>query len=39
MCTNTCGDFIDCEYKKSLLYDKNFTHMFRKGESKWLASY
>lgn len=28
------GDFIDCEYKKSLLYDKNFTHMFRKGESK-----
>ena len=27
------GDFIDCEYNKSLLYDKNFTHMFRKGES------
>ena len=25
------GDFIDCEYDKSLLYDKNFTHMFRKG--------
>lgn len=25
------GDFIDCEYKKSLLYDKSFTHMFRKG--------
>ncbi|WP_368488659.1 precorrin-4 C(11)-methyltransferase [Clostridium sp. BJN0013] len=28
------GDFIDCKYKKSLLYDKNFTHMFRKGEHK-----
>lgn len=27
------GDFIDCEYKKSLLYDKNFTHMFRNAES------
>ena len=26
------GDFIDCEYDKSLLYDKSFTHMFRKGE-------
>lgn len=26
------GDFIDCEYEKSLLYDKSFTHMFRKGE-------
>lgn len=26
------GDFIDCEYKKSLLYDKSFTHMFRQGE-------
>lgn len=25
------GDFIDCEYEKSLLYDKHFTHMFRKG--------
>ncbi|KGM98391.1 cobalt-precorrin-4 C(11)-methyltransferase [Clostridium novyi A str. 4552] len=24
------GDFIDCEYEKSLLYDKNFSHMFRK---------
>ena len=23
------GDFIDCDYDKSLLYDKNFTHMFR----------
>jgi len=23
------GDFIDCEYKKSLLYDKSFTHMYR----------
>jgi precorrin-4/cobalt-precorrin-4 C11-methyltransferase len=26
------GDFIDCEYEKSLLYDKRFTHMFRQGE-------
>lgn len=26
------GDFIDCDYEKSLLYDKNFSHMFRKGE-------
>ena len=25
------GDFIDCNYEKSLLYDKHFTHMFRKG--------
>lgn len=25
------GDFIDCNYEKSLLYDKSFTHMFRKG--------
>lgn len=25
------GDFIDCDYEKSLLYDKHFTHMFRKG--------
>jgi len=25
------GDFINCEYDKSLLYDKNFTHMFREG--------
>ncbi|WP_085829188.1 precorrin-4 C(11)-methyltransferase [Clostridium massiliodielmoense] len=24
------GDFIDCEYEKSLLYDKKFSHMFRK---------
>lgn len=23
------GDFIDCEYEKSKLYDKNFTHEFR----------
>ena len=28
------GDFIDCSYKKSLLYDKNFAHMFRKGEQR-----
>ena len=26
------GDFIDCEYDKSRLYDKSFTHMFRKGK-------
>ncbi|QGU94422.1 precorrin-4 C(11)-methyltransferase [Clostridium bovifaecis] len=26
------GDFIDCDYDKSLLYDKRFTHMFRQGE-------
>ena len=25
------GDFIDCEYEKSLLYDKPFNHMFREG--------
>ncbi|MDD7795232.1 precorrin-4 C(11)-methyltransferase [Clostridium sp. 'White wine YQ'] len=25
------GEFIDCEYEKSLLYDKHFTHEFRKG--------
>jgi precorrin-4/cobalt-precorrin-4 C11-methyltransferase len=25
------GDFIDCDYDKSLLYDKSFTHMFRQG--------
>lgn len=23
------GDFIDCEYEKSRLYDKSFAHMFR----------
>lgn len=26
------GDFIHCDYEKSLLYDKSFSHMFRKGE-------
>lgn len=26
------GDFIDCEYEKSLLYDKSFTHMYRNAE-------
>ena len=26
------GDFIHCEYDRSLLYDKNFTHMFREGK-------
>ncbi len=25
------GDFINCDYEKSLLYDKSFTHMYRKG--------
>ncbi|WP_434303703.1 precorrin-4 C(11)-methyltransferase [Clostridium botulinum] len=25
------GDFIDCKYNKSLLYDEKFTHEFRKG--------
>ncbi|KEJ00361.1 cobalt-precorrin-4 C(11)-methyltransferase [Clostridium botulinum A2B7 92] len=25
------GNFIDCEYDKSLLYDEKFTHEFRKG--------
>lgn len=25
------GDFIDCEYDKSLLYDKTFSHMFREA--------
>lgn len=28
------GDFINCEYEKSLLYDKSFTHMFRKGKNE-----
>lgn len=28
------GDFIDCEYDRSLLYDENFTHMFRKGKDE-----
>ncbi|GAA0179465.1 precorrin-4 C(11)-methyltransferase [Clostridium sediminicola] len=26
------GDFIDCDYDKSLLYDKTFSHMFRDAE-------
>lgn len=26
------GDFIDCDYEKSLLYDKKFTHMFREAK-------
>ncbi|KEI91302.1 precorrin-4 C(11)-methyltransferase [Clostridium botulinum] len=25
------GDFIECKYDKSLLYDEKFTHEFRKG--------
>ncbi|MDD3225235.1 MAG: precorrin-4 C(11)-methyltransferase [Clostridium sp.] len=28
------GDFIDSKYNKSLLYDKHFSHMFRKGDKK-----
>ncbi|NMM64664.1 precorrin-4 C(11)-methyltransferase [Clostridium sp. P21] len=28
------GDFIDCEYNKSLLYDEGFSHMFRKGKDE-----
>lgn len=28
------GDFINCEYGKSLLYDKHFTHMYREGINK-----
>ncbi|WP_291570405.1 precorrin-4 C(11)-methyltransferase [Clostridium sp. UBA4548] len=28
------GDFIDCNYEKSLLYDENFTHMFRTGKNE-----
>ena len=28
------GDFIDCEYEKSKLYDKDFTHMFRSSHSQ-----
>ena len=26
------GDFIDCDYEKSLLYDKTFTHMYREAK-------
>ena len=26
------GDFIDCDYDKSLLYDKTFTHLFREAK-------
>lgn len=28
------GDFINCDYSKSLLYDKTFTHMYREGINK-----
>ena len=28
------GDFIDSDFEKSLLYDKNFSHMFREAEDK-----
>lgn len=27
------GDFINCSYDKSLLYDEKFTHEFRKGKN------
>lgn len=26
------GDFIDCSFDKSLLYDRHFTHMYRQGD-------
>lgn len=26
------GDFIDCDYDKSLLYDKTFSHMYREAK-------
>jgi precorrin-4/cobalt-precorrin-4 C11-methyltransferase len=28
------GDFIDCSYEKSKLYDGSFTHMFREGKNE-----
>ncbi|MCT8976624.1 precorrin-4 C(11)-methyltransferase [Clostridium sp. CX1] len=28
------GDFINCEYDKSLLYDESFTHMFRTAKDE-----
>ncbi|MDR3223469.1 MAG: precorrin-4 C(11)-methyltransferase [Methanobrevibacter sp.] len=28
------GDFIDCEYKKSLLYDESFSHEYRKSKGE-----
>lgn len=28
------GDFLDSPYDKSLLYDENFTHMYRQGKSQ-----
>lgn len=28
------GDFIDCSYEKSKLYDKSFTHMFREAKDE-----
>ena len=28
------GDFIDCSYDKSLLYDKNFSHEYRKAKDE-----
>jgi precorrin-4/cobalt-precorrin-4 C11-methyltransferase len=28
------GDFIDCHYEKSKLYDGSFTHMFREGKDE-----
>jgi len=28
------GNFIDCSYDKSLLYDKNFSHEYRKAKDE-----
>lgn len=28
------GDFLSCDYDKSLLYDAGFSHMFRKGKNE-----
>ncbi|CAB1250883.1 Cobalt-precorrin-4 C(11)-methyltransferase [Clostridiaceae bacterium BL-3] len=28
------GDFISCRYDNSLLYNENFTHMYRKGKNE-----
>lgn len=28
------GDFINCKYDNSLLYDENFSHMFRKSKNE-----
>jgi precorrin-4/cobalt-precorrin-4 C11-methyltransferase len=28
------GDFINCKYEKSFLYNENFTHMYRKAKNE-----